>query len=430
MGKLHKYIVFVLCGLMFCQYSQAQIYLSVNSDSLALNTRTFCQGMDKLRTSRAFNMTHVAIPVIAVGMIFKSEDGDFRSLRNKYMPSFRHHYDDYLQNAPAVAMNGMKTFGVEGRSSWGRMLVSDAFSALILTAAVNGVKYTANVMRPDGTSRNSFPSGHTATAFMTATMLHKEYGLTRSPWYSVAGYTAATVTGLSRIMNNRHWMSDVMVGAGIGILSTELGYYFADLIFKDKGLLRNYLPSRQFGRDYKPSFFGLYLGFDVMPGRYALKNGARITLSHGGNAGIEGAWFMNPYLGFGGRFTASSLQISLDGKSQDEYLGIYSTSAGVYFSYPVFCRLLAGSKLIAGYDYTLKNRLQYSDMQSNNNKTTITTGGKGGFNIGTGLSFTYIATDNLGLKLFSDYTLSSSPFERGGRMGHRFTFGGGANILF
>lgn len=56
------------------------------------------------------------------------------------------------------------------------MLVSDAFSATLLAAAVNGIKYTAKVPRPDGSSRNSFPSGHTAVAFMGATILHKEYG--------------------------------------------------------------------------------------------------------------------------------------------------------------------------------------------------------------------------------------------------------------
>ena len=66
-------------------------------------------------------------------------------------------------------------------------------------------------------------------------MMHKEYG-DRSPWYSISAFTVATATGISRILNNRHWLSDVLAGAGIGILSTELGYYLADLIFKDKGL--------------------------------------------------------------------------------------------------------------------------------------------------------------------------------------------------
>ena len=60
------------------------------------------------------------------------------------------------------------------------------------------VKHSANVTRPDGSNNHSFPSGHTAMAFMAATMLHKEYGTTRSPWYSIGGYTVATATAVSR----------------------------------------------------------------------------------------------------------------------------------------------------------------------------------------------------------------------------------------
>lgn len=90
---------------------------------------------------------------------------------------------------------------------------------------------------------------------MTATMLHKEYGH-RSPWYSIGAYTVATVTGVTRQLNNRHWMSDVMVGAGIGILATEFGYFLADLIFKDKGL---HVGETQlvYDRFRRPSFLSL-----------------------------------------------------------------------------------------------------------------------------------------------------------------------------
>lgn len=103
----------------------------------------------------------------------QSSDVGFRRLRNGYAGSFHHDFDDYLQYMPAVAMVGLKACGVESRSSWGRMLVSDAFSAGVMAIAVNSLKYSCRVMRPDGSTRNSFPSGHTATAFMMATMLHK-----------------------------------------------------------------------------------------------------------------------------------------------------------------------------------------------------------------------------------------------------------------
>ncbi|WP_308654159.1 hypothetical protein [uncultured Alistipes sp.] len=130
--------------------------------------------------ARSCRMACVALPLIAGGVAMQSSDVGFRRLRNGYAGSFHHDFDDYLQYMPAVAMVGLKACGVESRSSWGRMLVSDAFSAGVMAIAVNSLKYSCRVMRPDGSTRNSFPSGHTATAFMMATMLHKEYGH-RSP---------------------------------------------------------------------------------------------------------------------------------------------------------------------------------------------------------------------------------------------------------
>ena len=69
-------------------------------------------------------------------------DTEIWRIRYNCMPEFRYHYDDYLQYAPAAVMVGMKAFGYESRSSWGRMLASDAFSIAIMAGAVNGIKYT------------------------------------------------------------------------------------------------------------------------------------------------------------------------------------------------------------------------------------------------------------------------------------------------
>lgn len=207
--------------------------LNIQDDSINLSAarESFKIKLDRVTSSRTFQLVYIGAPLIAGGLIVKYGDDHFRSLRNEYIPTFRQHYDDYLQFAPAVAMIGMKIGGVEGRSSWSRMLASDAFSAAIMAAAVNTLKTTTNVMRPDGSNNHSFPSGHTATAFMAATMMHKEYGLTRSPWYSIGAYSLATITGVTRQLNNKHWLSDIMVGAGIGILSTEFGYFLADVLF-------------------------------------------------------------------------------------------------------------------------------------------------------------------------------------------------------
>ena len=174
-----------------------------------------------------------------------SFDTDIHAIRNSIIPGFHYTYDDWLQYSPAALTIGLKAAGYESRSSWGRMLTSDAISAGVMAIAVNGVKYSVGRLRPDGSRHNSFPSGHTATAFMTATMLHKEYGW-RSPWFSIGGYSAAALTGVSRIMNNRHWMTDVMAGAAIGIGSVHLGYFLSDKIFKSKGLSSEYV---------RPSFY-------------------------------------------------------------------------------------------------------------------------------------------------------------------------------
>ena len=266
----------------------------------------FRRRIDRRTSTKAYRMLFIGTPLIVGGVIMQSYDRDFRRLRNGYVPSFHQKYDDWLQYAPAGAMLAMKTCGVKSRSSWGRMLVSDAFSAGLMAIAVNSLKYTCRVMRPDGSTRNSFPSGHTATAFMTATMLHKEYGH-RSPWYSIGGYAVATATGVTRQLNNRHWMSDVMVGAGIGILATEFGYFLADLIFKERGL-NVYETFSVHDRYRHPSFVGFAIGVMTIPGSYTTREGMRMRFHSGPTTGVQGAWFASPYWGIGGRLACSNLR--------------------------------------------------------------------------------------------------------------------------
>ena len=195
---------------------------------------------DRIGDSRLFQATYLGAPLIIGGLIEKHQDKKFRTLRNDFMPMFKRPLDNYLQFVTGVVMVGLKAAGVKSRSSWGRMLVTDAIATSLMTSTVQLSKHTTDVTRPDGSDNHSFPSGHTATAFMIATMLSKEYGYL-SPLVSVGSYAMATTTGLMRIANNKHWLSDVMAGAGIGIISTEMAYWIADAIFKDKG--RNHLPT-------------------------------------------------------------------------------------------------------------------------------------------------------------------------------------------
>ena len=93
-----------------------------------------------------------------------------------------------------------------------------------MSSTILTLKNTSNVLRPDGSATNSFPSGHTATAFMGAEFLWQEYK-DSNIWYGIAGYAVAAGTGFFRIYNDRHWVSDVAMGMGVGIMSTKIAYW-------------------------------------------------------------------------------------------------------------------------------------------------------------------------------------------------------------
>ena len=255
------------------------------------------------------DMTFVGVPLFVAGWAVKGDKAMFRvnqkaekggKKNTQLLTDFKTGIDDYTQFFGPAMVVGLMLGGYDGRSDWPRLLASAAASYAIMAGLVNGIKYTAKEMRPDGSTANSWPSGHTATSFVGATLLHKEYGLTRSPWWSVAGYGVATATGVMRVLNNRHWISDVMSGAGIGIMSTEVGYALCDLLFKGKGLLRNDLVIE----NEKPSFFSISMGlglgnkeleFDAMGEKETLHFRAATVVD------AEGAYFFNKYVGVGGR---------------------------------------------------------------------------------------------------------------------------------
>ncbi|HEV8283783.1 MAG TPA: phosphatase PAP2 family protein [Chitinophagaceae bacterium] len=139
-------------------------------------------------------------------------------------PNFCTRVDDYLKYTPAASVYLLNVVGVKGRHKFvGRTIILIA-STFLSEQLVTALKHGTHQLRPDGSTYNSFPSGHTTTAFIGAEMMNQEFGW-RSPWYSVAGYSLASGTALLRIMNNRHWLSDVIAGAGIGMLTTKCTYW-------------------------------------------------------------------------------------------------------------------------------------------------------------------------------------------------------------
>ncbi len=158
--------------------------------------------------------------------------------------------DNYLQFAPAVAVYGLNVLGIKGKHNFRDRSMIYAMSNIILNGTVYSLKKITVVQRPDGSAYTSFPSGHTAEAFASAEFMRQEYKDV-SPWYGVAGYAMAITTGYLRMYNNKHWFSDVVAGAGVGIASTKLAYWLYPKIqhklFKDKPVNTMIMPSYQNG---------------------------------------------------------------------------------------------------------------------------------------------------------------------------------------
>ncbi|AZS29095.1 phosphatase PAP2 family protein [Butyricimonas faecalis] len=139
--------------------------------------------------------------------------------------------DDHSQYAPMVAVYGLNLCGIKGKHGFKDRTIILAMSYATVGILVNTMKFVFKEKRPDSNARNSFPSGHTATAFMGAEFLYKEYKDV-SPWIGYTGYAVAATTGYLRIYNNRHYINDVIAGACIGITSVKLTYWLYSKCFK------------------------------------------------------------------------------------------------------------------------------------------------------------------------------------------------------
>ncbi|HMO63158.1 MAG TPA: phosphatase PAP2 family protein [Ferruginibacter sp.] len=150
-------------------------------------------------------------------------DKTVKNMRNNCYPAFNSKLDDYLQFAPLPAVFMLDALGLPAANNWQQQCWLLFKAELMMVLLVDPVKRITGRQRPNGASNRSFPSGHTAQAFLAAHFFHKEFGK-NYPWLSAGMYAVATTTGALRVLKNRHWLSDVMAGAGIGILCTELSY--------------------------------------------------------------------------------------------------------------------------------------------------------------------------------------------------------------
>lgn len=179
--------------------------------------------------SKYLKQSIAPVTLIGAGMYMKLNKTGFNdlSVRDNVVstyPNFRTHADDYLRFAAIPFIYLPELVGIKAKTDIKNRTAILLKAEVIMLTTVTLLKNETHVIRPDGSNDKSFPSGHAAQAFLGAVFIQKEYG-SKSIWFPIAGYTVAASVGVLRILNNRHYTSDVLVGSGIGMLSAHIAYW-------------------------------------------------------------------------------------------------------------------------------------------------------------------------------------------------------------
>jgi hypothetical protein len=201
--------------------------------NLSTNAQTDSLTSKPKQKSTLLKTTILPISLITGGLLISGsafEKSFQESVRNNVGEGFSTSVDNYTRYVPIVELYAADVMGVKAKNHWFDQTKNLTLSIIITDFITFKIKKISNKTRPNGDEiPESMPSAHTSSAFTNATVLYQEFKDT-SPLLAYSGYGFATTTGALRIMNNAHWLSDVLVGAGIGMLVTNVIYYFDPII--------------------------------------------------------------------------------------------------------------------------------------------------------------------------------------------------------
>lgn len=133
-------------------------------------------------------------------------------------------FDDWLQYVPVAMDLGIGLLGAKAENPFLDRLVEGSLAYLSLGIINGSAKFLFHTMRPNGNDYRSFPSGHAAFVFTGAELVRLEYG-----WgWGLAAYGMAGTVAYMRLYRNWHWLSDVIMAAGVGILCADIGRWLLD----------------------------------------------------------------------------------------------------------------------------------------------------------------------------------------------------------
>jgi membrane-associated phospholipid phosphatase len=242
--KMKKHLLFFAIFIHFFSFAQ--------NDSLAL--------LQPKPQKSFLKRSIVPLSLIGTGLIINYSNGVIgkENLQEQILnsfPDFETNADNFLLFVPTITMYTADLLKIKSKNSAFDQTKYLTIALLINNVLTIGIKEITQEERPNGENNLSFPSGHASNAFVMATVLHHEF-IDTSPWLAYSGYLFATTTGAFRILNNKHWVSDVLVGAGLGILVTDLVYRFEPLKnwnpFKNEKVRTTVVPS------YYKNSIGLY----------------------------------------------------------------------------------------------------------------------------------------------------------------------------
>ncbi len=267
--------------------------------------------------------------------------------------SHKNGFIEVAQYIPVALPWAMKALGQPTRSGWGRMATSQATAIAIMAGSVYPLKRGIDSRRPDDSDSHSFPSGHSAWAFMGATMTANELAW-KSPWYPFGAYTLATAVAAERVINSRHYPTDVIAGAGIGILSAQLGYFVGDLIFGNRQLdPRSVCPLHD---NLNLSFLSLNIGLNLPLGRIAIGNGKIIRLP-ALSAGFHGGFAIGDNWGIGAEVGLISTPIQVEERYDRTHVAPLTSLGAVispYYRLALSRRVSFSADIGAGYYHNFR----------------------------------------------------------------------------
>lgn len=204
--------------------------LLLNSHSFAGSDSLFSAKESGLQRGPYFDVSWapVGLSLLSVSLMLDSSKYGLQKLIRDPFNGFHTELEDYTQYAPIAMMYTADLFKVPAKNSVWNQTKYLVFSEIGTAAVVHLLKTTLKVQRPNNGSFNSYPSGHTSQAFVASQVLFNEYKQT-APLLAYSGFAFSVSTGLLRIVNNRHWVPDVLLGAGIAMLVTNTIYYFEPL---------------------------------------------------------------------------------------------------------------------------------------------------------------------------------------------------------